>query len=96
MVAVVIIDDEHGLRVKCVIETNLIRVSYHCISHYFHFNISFKQLYTSNKMERLNYKGGCSMCRHMRIEVFKRRLAWAIDKQLQVASNKYYLKQLYH
>ena len=42
MAAVVIIGDEHSLRIERVIETNLIRVSYHCISCYFNFNIPFK------------------------------------------------------
>ena len=28
-------------------------------SHYFHFNILFKQLYTSCKTERFSYKGRC-------------------------------------
>ena len=31
-------------------------------------------------MERLSYKGGCSICEFMRIEAFKKELALAIDK----------------
>ena len=71
--AVVIIDDggELTVEVRCI--TNLIRVIFRCISHYFHFNIPFKQLYTSNKKERFSYKGGCSMHECMHIEVLKRR-----------------------
>ena len=42
-------------------------------SRYFHFNILFKQLYTSCKMERFSYKGGCSIHGHTCIEVFERR-----------------------
>ena len=49
--AVVVIDDGYGLTVKAHrINQPIIRVSYRCISRYFHFNITFKQLYTSNKM----------------------------------------------
>ena len=59
-----------ALELKSVIATNLIRVSYRCISCYFHFNIPFKQLYTSNKTESFNYKGGY---RCMCIEAFKGR-----------------------
>ena len=53
MAAVVIIHS------GCVIETNPISINQSCISHYFHFNNRLKQLYTSNKMECLGYKGGC-------------------------------------
>ena len=62
-----------ALELQCVIETNLIRISYHCISYYFHFNIPFKWLYTSNKVEHFSYKGGCRGRERMSIEVFKRR-----------------------
>ena len=31
-----------ALEFKCIVKTNLIRVSYHCISCYFHFNTPFK------------------------------------------------------
>ena len=34
MAAVVVIDYGHGLRIECIVETNLIRVSQHCISRY--------------------------------------------------------------
>ena len=58
----VIINDGHGLRVEAHrIETNLVSVNYCCISHYFHFNIPFKQLYISNMMERYSYNGGCRL-----------------------------------
>ena len=49
------------LELKCVIETNLIRVSYRCKSHSFHFNSYLKQVYISNKTECFNYKGGCGV-----------------------------------
>ena len=44
-----------ALELKRVVETNLIRVSYHCIGHSLHFNSYLKQLYTSNKTERFTY-----------------------------------------
>ena len=80
------------LELKHVVETNLIRVTYHCISCYFHFNIPFKQLYTSYKTECFNYKGGYGVHGLMHIEAFKEELAWVIDKRLQVISNKMLFK----
>ena len=41
-------------------------------------------------MEYLNYKGGCGICVCTYIEAFKEELDWAIDKWLQVISNKCY------
>ena len=76
-----------ALELKRVIETNLIRVSYHCISCYFCFNISFKQLYTSSETECFSYKGGCGgrISRCLKEE--------AVDKWFCVIC---YLKQLYN
>ena len=59
----------------------LYKVLIHCNSHY-------KQPYSSNKMERFGYKGGCGVCERTRIKTFKEELAWVIDKQLRVISNK--------
>ena len=76
MAAVVVIGGEYGLRIEVrIVETNLIRVSYRCISCYFHIYIPFKWQYTSNKTERFSYKSGCGRrtCRYMCIEMFKRR-----------------------
>ena len=53
-----------ALELKRIIKTNLIRESYYCINHYFHFNILFKQLYTSSKTECFSYKSGCSVHAH--------------------------------
>ena len=64
-----------ALELKHVIETNLISITYCCISCYFHFNIPFKQLYTSNKIERFSFKGGCAVLMHTRIECLKEELA---------------------
>ena len=57
-----------------VIETNLIRVSYHCISHYFHYNGHLKQLYISNTTKHFSYKGGCGVCGQTCIEALKEEL----------------------
>ena len=73
-----------ALDIKCIVETNLITVSFHCISCSFHFNSYLKQLYISNKMEHFSYKSGCGMTH---IEVFKNELVWAIVKRLQFISN---------
>ena len=66
-----------ALGLKCVVEINLVKVSYHCINGYFHFNIPFKQLYTGVVC--------VSICVS---KCLKEELAWAIDKRLQVISNK--------
>ena len=60
-----------ALELKRVVDTNLIIVSYRCISCYFRFNIPFKQLYVSSKIECFSYKGGCGVYWCTRIEVFK-------------------------
>ena len=52
MAPVVIIRMGVALELKHVVETNLIRVSYHCISYYLHFNIPFNWLYTQAKRQR--------------------------------------------
>ena len=76
-----------ALESKRVVETNLIRVSYCCISCYFCFNTPFKQLYTSNKAEHFSYKGGCGGCIFVRFfihevlyvaMVFKERIIFAV------------------
>ena len=47
-------------------------------------------MYLSNKTVHFSYKGGCSICEHTHVNVFKR--AWAIDKQFRVNSNKMLFK----
>ena len=85
MAAIVIVGGGHGFRIEAHHRKNLIIVSYLCISCYFHFNIPFKQLYTSSNMEHFIYKGGCGMCKYMGIKVFKRRAGLlATDKWLCV------------
>ena len=53
-----------------------------------HCNSCQKQLYSSNKMEYFSYKGGCDVYSRTHIKAFKEELAWAIEKQLWVISNK--------
>ena len=48
----------------------------------------------SNKIKRFSYKGGCGIRERMHIKVFKRKLAWAIDKRRQVISNKMLFKTI--
>ena len=73
-----------ALELKCVIETSLITVSYHCINHSFHFNSYLKQLYISIKSEHFSYKSGCGM---MRIEAFKRRAGLGYKQTVWVISS---------
>ena len=44
----------------------------------------------SKKTDRFSYKGGCGICECMCIEA--EELAWAVDKQLRVISNKMLFK----
>ena len=84
MAAIVGIISKHiALKLKCVVETNLIRVSYCCISCSFHFNSYLKQLYISNKTERFSYKVDV-VWRVLRC--LEAELAWAIDWLLRVIS----------
>ena len=73
MAAVVVIGDEHGLSVEERRGNQTNKSKLLLISHYFHFNILFKHLHTSNKTERFSYKGVCGVCGRMCIEIFKRR-----------------------
>ena len=68
------VSEEGGpLKLKCVIDTNLIRPQQLSTSHYFHFNSHLKQLHISNKTEYFSYKGMCGICGcHMCIKAFKR------------------------
>ena len=74
MAVLVIISGRSGLRIEACCIANLVRVNYHCIILYFHFNIPLKQLYTSCKTKHfITIKAGCDVHGHMHIEVFKRR-----------------------
>ena len=50
-----------ALKMKHVIVINLISGSYHSISRYCYFNIPFKQLCMSNKIEQLSYSNSNSI-----------------------------------
>ena len=43
-------------------------------------------------MVRFSYKGGCGVRERTLLKSLKEELAWAIDKQLQLISNKMLLK----
>ena len=85
-----------AIDLKHVVEIKLIRVSYHCISWFFHFNSYLKQLYISNKMEWLHYKGAWMWCSYMGIHILRHLLAWAIDKWLWVISIIMLFKTVIH
>ena len=69
-----------ALELKHVVETNLIRVSYHCISHSFHFNSYLKVIKWSTSVIKVGVAWHLS--RHS-----KEELAWAIDKWSWIISN---------
>ena len=73
MVGVVIIGGGHGLRIEMHHSKEPNKSKLLLYSHYFHLNILFKQLYTSCKMKRFSYKGGCGVRGRTCIEVFERR-----------------------
>ena len=60
MAAIVVLISLVGMvfELKHVIETNLIRVSYCCISHSFHFNSHIKPLYISKRQSASVIKVG--------------------------------------
>ena len=72
------------MQLKHIIETNLIRLSWCCVTHYFHF---ISLYINNNKIECFGYK--CVMCvgdvcvlKHI-----KEELDWVTDKRLWVISN---------
>ena len=68
MAPVLLIDEQHGLRIKEHYRNQLNKSK---LLLYFCFNTPFKWLYTSNKMECFSCKSGCGGC--MCIEVLKGR-----------------------
>ena len=90
MEAVVGIISRCVLKIEGIVKTNLIRVSYCCISCSFHCNSYLKQLYIARQGTYVSYNTECSVtC----IKVFKEELAWAIEKWLWVISNITLLNQ---
>ena len=59
----------------------------HCNSHQ-------KQLYSSNKTERLSYKVGVAYVNVCLLRLLKEELAWAIDKRLRLIINKMLFKSV--
>ena len=83
MAAVVIIVDGCGLTVEA--HYIQIRVSYHCISHFFHFNIPLSSCTQATKQSSSVIKV-CVVCVGMHVSGRgKEELALAVDKQLQVS-----------
>ena len=72
MAAVSLLVEDVAIESKHVIETNLVRPSYHFAL--LHIYSHFKQLCISNKIEQFSFSGGCG-CR-MHIKAFKEELAW--------------------
>ena len=72
MAAIVGILSRHALKMKYIVETNLIIVRYHC-KPWIHFNSNLKQLFISDKMKHFNYKATCGVRGHTNTEMFKRR-----------------------
>ena len=74
----------------CIIETNFIRISQQCISHYFCFISHLKQLSISNIATRstLVIKIGLACVYIILLRyVLKKELAWVTNKWLLVLSN---------
>ena len=77
-----------ALPLMCVVQTNLIRVSQHCISRYFHSNSHLIQLYVSNRIDHLVIKVGVACVGVVCVSRYlKEELAWTTDKGLWVISN---------
>ena len=69
---VVIIGGGYGLTMEACHSNQPIKSKLSLYSCYFHFNIPFKQLYTSCKTKRFSYKGGYGVHGHTRIKMFER------------------------
>ena len=67
------------LKLKHIIETKIVRLSYRFTNHYFTFTYScLKQMYISIKKEQFSFRGGCGT----HIQASKEELAWAKDTAL--------------
>ena len=100
-ICIVGIISRHGFRIEMCHRDKHNKVSYHCITCYFHVNNCFKHLYIRNKIKYFSHKGGYGVFGCMCIEGFKEELAWGIwgirngfkllkwlwDKWLQVIRN---------
>ena len=82
VVALVSIISRHGLTIEahCWNQCNKNKLS--LCKPWIHFNGHVKQLYKSNKTERFSYKGGCGICGHTCIKIFKRWLGLQITLKL--------------
>ena len=71
MATVVVIANGMALQLVLIIDTNPIRVYLVLYKALIHCNSHLKQLYSSNKMERFSYVGGCGVCECMRSKMLK-------------------------
>ena len=70
-----------ALDLKCIVGTNLVRLTYSFTSRYFHFSIL-------NKVDRFSHRGCCGVVGVICVlKLFKEELAWATDKRLQITCN---------
>ena len=76
-----------ALELKCVIETNLIR-GYRYISCYLHFNIPLDSCTQATRWNASVIKVGVVCVGLHVLRLLKEGLSWAINKRLQVISNK--------
>ena len=85
------------LKLKCIVEINLIILSWHSsYNSAFTFSLRtvLKQLYITNKAELFSYKDGCMWC--MCIKALKRRagLGYIINNEMLIKKVSYVTKEL--
>ena len=71
--AVVGIVSRHGLRIEVHRRNQPNKSRLALCKPWIHFNSLLKQLYISNKVRCVSYKGVCGVLGHIHIEMFKRR-----------------------
>ena len=95
MAALVIINDGCGLEVEACRRSQSNKSKLLLYKPLFSLEHSFKTAVHKQQdgaLELRIYVDGCSMHGRMCIETFKKELVWAIDKWLQVISNKMLFK----
>ena len=75
MAAVIVLGGECGLRIEACPGKQSNKSRPLLYSHYCHFNVLFKQLYTNCKDRALQYKDVCEIRGRTCIKVFQRELA---------------------
>ena len=77
-----------ALELKCIIETNLIRVNYRCISCYFYLTFLLNSCTQATRRRASVIKLGMVDVDVRISSHLKEKLAWAADKRLRVISTK--------